>query len=626
MKDRLERSIEELCAEAARGAPIYLPALEDLLTRTLEPADAVNLILMPVLPGGVEAARLPLMLPRVHALRDVAGDLVRDFLAARVYNVLSTFGGEKLVFYRPSAAAEIDPVLEQIAELFGADRPKGARTGYGRCLNVAERMSDAVADRPPGTTQFVFEIANMADHAAPGAFVADGDTGVVAGLSSLPNRLAGKVVAGLDVGGSDIKVVVAVDGIIVGYKEYDWFPATFAETRSIVEPVLLVASWARARGAAARAAAASGGRVGTGAAPAAADEAGRWTMLEARLDAVSGADAGDDEVRAAVAEVEAVLGEALEGLDALGMCFPDVVVRNKIVGGETYKTRGIRANPQVDYETDFRRLTDLDLSLGAFCRPGAPVRIVNDGPMAAFTAAVEMAAAGDAAVAEGVFAHTLGTELGTGWLDETGRLPELPLEVYNYVIDLGSRDARAFPPDDIRSLNNFNTGLPGTLQKYASQSGVFRLAASLLPGRPDLHRELVAGGFLSEVDGLYVAGTPRDMRKPLLEYLMARAETDADIAEIFRTIGEYMAFTFEETRRILSPATSRRALFGRLVKSGPCFRLMQEGARRVSGDLVLEVADEESAFTPLMRQLGDEARYTVAQFAQAVGAVHYAVG
>ena len=41
------------------------------------------------------------------------------------------------------------------------------------------------------------------------------------------------------------------------------------------------------------------------------------------------------------------------------------------------------------------------------------MRIINDGPMAAFTAAVEIAASLDAGdMAKGVFAHTLGTELG----------------------------------------------------------------------------------------------------------------------------------------------------------------------------------------------------------------------
>jgi hypothetical protein len=51
---------------------------------------------------------------------------------------------------------------------------------------------------------------------------------------------------------------------------------------------------------------------------------------------------------------------------------------------------------------------------------------------------------------------------------------------------------------------------------------------------------------------------------------------------------------------------------------------MVEGARRVAPELELVVADDEMANTPLMQQLRDSADYTVAQFAQAIGAIHYA--
>jgi hypothetical protein len=56
-----------------------------------------------------------------------------------------------------------------------------------------------------------------------------------------------------------------------------------------------------------------------------------------------------------------------------------------------------------------------------------------------------------------------------------GRIPELPLEVYSFIIDLGSREGGEYPAGDVRSTRNDNTGLPGSLQKYVSQSGVFRL-------------------------------------------------------------------------------------------------------------------------------------------------------
>lgn len=53
--------------------------------------------------------------------------------------------------------------------------------------------------------------------------------------------------------------------------------------------------------------------------------------------------------------------------------------------------------------------------------------------------------------------------------------------------------------------------------------------------------------------------------------------------------------------------------------------LMREGASRVSPDLVIDVADDGLAATDVMKQLRDDGRYTVAQFAQAVGAAYFSV-
>ena len=46
-------------------------------------------------------------------------------------------------------------------------------------------------------------------------------------------------------------------------------------------------------------------------------------------------------------------------LDGVGLSYPDVVIKDKIVGGETSKTAGLRANPDIDYEQEFAKLTAL---------------------------------------------------------------------------------------------------------------------------------------------------------------------------------------------------------------------------------------------------------------------------
>jgi hypothetical protein len=96
------------------------------------------------------------------------------------------------------------------------------------------------------------------------------------------------------------------------------------------------------------------------------------------------------------------------------------------------------------------------------------------------------------------------------------------------------------------------------------------------------------------------------------------------VERIFREIGEFMAVAWLESKWLLDPAVDQRILFGRLVKRRACFDLMVDGARTMAPTLELVVADDEMANTPLMCQLRDNDEYTVAQFAQAIGAVHYA--
>jgi hypothetical protein len=93
--------------------------------------------------------------------------------------------------------------------------------------------------------------------------------------------------------------------------------------------------------------------------------------------------------------------------------------------------------------------------------------------------------------------------------------------------------------------------------------------------------------------------------------------------KIWMDIGEYMAVTWCETERILNPGVKSRILFGRLVKNKTCFELMKKGAEKIKPGLIFEAADETMSYSPLMKQLEQNKDYTVAQFAQAVGAVYY---
>ncbi len=376
-------------------------------------------------------------------------------------------------------------------------------------------------------------------------------------LRAAAEKADGAYCCGMDVGGTDVKLAVSRGGVLLYTREYDWDPSHSPTAEGIVAPLL--------------------------------------TLLDEALAATDG-----------------------QRFDAIGLSFPDVVIRDRILGGETPKTRGLRDNPALDYEREFQKLGGLKERLLGCCVPGGRVRITNDGNMAAFSAAMELAFGGETSLEGGVLAHTLGTDLGSGWLLPDGRVPELPLEMYDFLVDLGSFPQRRYAPMDLRSVCNENSGLPGA-RRYLGQAACYRMAWELKP--------TMLAGFAEETNGLLqIQSSPRDLRKPCLEHLMALAEEGkGEAEEIFRRIGQHLAQVNREMDFILRPETPVRYLYGRFVKRARCFRLIQEGCAAVMPGLRLVAADENLACSPLMRQLAQRPGVTVAQFGQAVGSIYFAM-
>ena len=492
-------------------------------------------------------------------------EFVRDYFYANIYNMISAFGGKYMKLRVNKNNGFIVDLCESLNSVFQVDMSRAERHGYGKSLNVTDRVN-ASAGFPPFYFEIIFneDIGNIGDDVfCP---VVDEISDPVSLFKCAVDKACDTTLIGLDIGGTDIKAVVSVNGKIVAFKEYDWDPANMTKITQLT-----------------------------------------------------------DAVKALVVELCAVLGEDNKP-DAIGVGFPDVVLNNKIVGGETLKTRGIRlASP--DYEAEFAQLLDFNDMLRGFCKPGGVVSMTNDGFLAAYTAAVEIAHSDHPEeVEDGIFAHTLGTELGTGWIDETGEIPQIPLEIYACVIDTGNFPAREYEPFDLRSCLNFNTNLPGTMQKYASQSGAYRLALEyFLKDAPHLYDELFDKKFVEEKNGgIYVSLLPEDMRKPFLAYIMKLADEGQPQAEqVFRETGKYMAATWKETEFLLRPKVNERILYGRFVKSTKCMSLMQEGAQEIL-DITMKAGDDDLAFTPLMKELKKNPDYTVAQFGQAIGSLYFA--
>ncbi len=579
--------LSDLLSKARNDEPLWLPELRSAF---LAEPTARPLRLRLTLHDGTRRD-FPCAIPRWKNAEE--RQFAAEFLYACVYNLLAVYSGQSLTLFFDTADAELCALFESLNAVFQIH--ESTRRGYGKVISIASRIAASY-----GGEAFRFVKADLSEYTPlPEAAAADVSAPLDQKLHDVCRASENLALCGIDVGGTDIKLAASDGERLVCTKEYDWNPAGYKTAEEIIEPILLLTRLMRACLAAERAK---------------LTESTRAKLLQALSK-----DAPLAFIRETVEEAETALGSASNMLDGVGLSFPDIVIGDRILGGETPKTDGMRRNTALDYEQEFKKLSGLTDALARLCKKGGSVRITNDGNMAAFTAAVELAHSEDAAsLKDGVIAHSLGTDLGTGWLTAEGTIPALPLEMYDMILDLGSFRSRAYPPQDLRSTRNENSGLPGA-RRYMGQSGAYRLAWKRKPA-------LLDGFTVRDGELLTIAMTPQDLRKSCLEHLMQCAEAgDEDAAAVFRDIGENLSAVAREMEYLLHPAARTRFLFGRFVKRPAVFSLLDEGFRRMAGDLRLIPSDENLANTPLMRALAQSSDATVAQFGQAVGANYFAL-
>lgn len=520
--------------------------LSDVRERCAAMPGAAHTVIQLTVPDGKQRD-YPLSIPRWSTGEERS--FVLEYICACVFNLLSVPGGRRLTFYFDQTDRALSDLLQEVPRVFSANAAK--RDGYGKVINIADRIC-----RTFGAEPFQFLFLDAAGY-RPAPPVERPAPALTNRLLQAAARCETGLYCGVDIGGTDIKLVLARDGQLVGSREYDWNPALSPTAEGIVDPIRALI---------------------------------RETVDENAPGAL---------------------------LDGLGISFPDVVIRSRVVGGETPKTQGMRLHAP-DYEVEFEKITAIADLLSPLCAPGAPVRITNDGHMAAFTAAMELTHCGRGRDLEyGVIAHSLGTDLGTGWLDADGSIPEAPMELYDLLLDLGSRSGRALPAEDLRGMRNENSGLPD-VRRCLGQAAAYRLAQQYDPALLD--------GFTVWDGGTLRIQTSPDLRKPCLAHLMEQAKGGNPSArEVFRTIGENLGQVCRELEWLLQPQTDIRFLFGRFVKEPDCFSLLQEGCAAAAPGIRLEAMDEALACTPLMKSLSRHPNLSAAQFAQAVGAVYFSM-
>jgi len=485
------------------------------------------------------------------------------YVLSELYNIISIIGGRQITIYADMNDEALMELIAEIKNAFGSGEKRSKRFGYGLCVNVAERICASCFNSLFKDKPYEFQIVcrNISELANRDEIYGDKEKKLCLEkkLTDSIKKIEGKIICGIDVGGTDIKAVIVRDSKIKYMREYNWDPASHTNADRTINVILLIIRLLRCQLSLELCNDIS---------------EGVKAYCRKRLIMASNANPSYSFMVIIATEIEKILANRLVKIDAIGVAYPDVVVNNRIVGGETTKTQGMRNNKKLDYEKEYSKVTQLNKILMKNF-DNAAVKIINDGFMAAFASAVELAHSPDAhRINNGVFAYAIGTELGVGWINSNGVIPKIPLNGADVIIDLGSLVAANISHEKIGSIKNTNTGISGTLQQYVSQNGVFRLSLDKrFKKKPKDLNFLLSEGFLQAQkergSKYFLFNGIKDMRKKFLDYIVRLLVEgdDADLQDIFRETGKYLGYGEIEFDHILSSDVSLSVLYGRVVKN-----------------------------------------------------------
>ena len=570
--------------------PLFLSELQERISR-LPAGERQEIRLLVWVNKEQEYRKLCFEMPKGETLQGER-ELYRRYLLAMMNNLLVSFGGAGLELYFDETDQELKSLAEEAVAEFQADSPRNDRKSYGVYLNYINRMNVFL-----GLGRFAFQLKDLSawpeldPEKEYRIYVPQKEEEELKLLKRTATELEGRCICSLDVGGNSIKGAVVKDGRALVLKEYQWYPTGCRTAQEMNDPMLLMVRFLSAC---------------TG-----------LMERDGNLAAAEAAFAKNVPYRQLLAETEALerSGICTKGrFDAIVIGFPDIVVHNKIAGGESFKHQGMKNNPDTDYEVEFFKTSDLDELAAPYAKEGAPVVVLNDGNAASYITSVEQTFAPESFIDEnGMFCCTIGTEMGTGFISRGGTIQHIPLEGFQHVIDLGNEEYRKYPPADLRSVNSTNTGIPGVVQKYISQMGLFRMALTALwESKDPLFEKLQEMGLIAYdagADTLYSVLEPEDRRGTLTRFLVSQlSEGCPAVEEAFRMMGKAMGILIDQDRLIFPEITTRRLLSGGIIADDRAFALMREGLRAYNPSYDVMRLDEETMYSPLLRSMTPEQR------------------
>ena len=524
---------------------------------------------------------------------EAGSSLTRRYILAMINNMLVSFGGAGITIYSRTGDALLQDILREVIGEFQVDKVRNDRTGYGVYLNYINKMN-----RFLGIGKFYMEVKDLDEWTEPDpakeyrVYVPRDEEKELDLLRRSAVMMDGTCHCSLDVGGNSIKGAVVKDGKAVVLKEYSWYPTGITTAEETNGPQILMVRFLSAC---------------TG-------------LLErdGNLDrAASGFDrrVPYDELLALTLRLEEE-GIVTEGrFDSIVVGFYDIVVHGKIAGGESFKQLGMKNNPDLDYEIEFFKTSDLDDMVRPYVKADHPVVVMNDGNCASYIISVEQAFTDpeNRFIDEnGLFCNTVGTEMGTGFISRGGTIQHIPMEGFQHVIDLGSMEYQQ-DSFDTRSIRSVNTGISGVVQKYISQLALFREAVTPVfeSGDPRM-KELFDDGLMEydkEKDDLHPVVKPVDMRGQLTRRLISwLSDPESSATEAFRTMGKALGILIDQDLLIYPEIKPFRLMSGGIINDDRAFKLLRDALKEYNPAYDVLRLDEETMYSPLLRSMTPEQR------------------
>jgi hypothetical protein len=219
----------------------------------------------------------------------------------------------------------------------------------------------------------------------------------------------------------------------------------------------------------------------------------------------------------------------------------------------------------------------------------------------------------------GLLVNTVGTEMGTGFISRSGSVHYIPLEDYQHVIDLGNTGYAKYPLNDIRSINNMNTVISGTVQKYVTQLGLFRMAISGFIEKDSAIFNMLTEQKLikydSETDHAQMVTEPIDTRDKLTLFLTGAMlkQKNPVMENVIRTMGKAMGVLIDQDLLLLPELKPTRLISGGIMANDEVFRLFYQALKEHNPEYEIIRLDENTVIHPLLKKIPREKRnFTIA--------------